>query len=99
MATGTVGNSGRERSAVAPNSPSEMVNAKAAATIAARPISGRSISRHTRDGLLPSTAAACRSCGRMLVQAGSRLRMTKGKATRVCASGSNSGEARRFNGG
>ena len=76
-------NSGRDKSIVAPNSPIEIVNAKAPATSIARPMIGKSISRQTCIGLAPSIAAAFRSCGLMIVHEGSRLRTTKGKATSV----------------
>ena len=63
-----VGYSGREIRAVAPNSPSEMVKAKVAATNSARPTSGRSIKRTPDDGAAPNTAAAWRRRGLMLLQ-------------------------------
>ena len=96
---GIVGNSGRAIRAVAPNSPREIVKAKVAATISARPINDRSIYRNTWIGEAPITVAACLILGRMLRKAGVRLRTTKGKATRVWAIGIKSGEARKSKGG
>ena len=58
MAMGIVGYSGRVRSEVAPNSPSEIVNAKAAAESVARRMIGQSIAHQDRNGEAPSEAAA-----------------------------------------
>ena len=83
MTTGIVGNSGLDIRAVAPNSPSDIVNAKLAATSNALPIKGRSILRRTSLGEAPRTAAACLNRGFILRRAGVKLLTTNGKATNV----------------
>src|SRR5210317_92591 len=99
MARGMVGVWGRATKTVAPNSPRLMVKAKTAATTSARPKIGKSTVRHTFQGPAPSTAADSRSFGGMLRRAGSKLRTTKGKATRVWARGTSIGDVRRLSGG
>ena len=84
---------------LAPNSPMEIVKAKDAATISARPINGRSISFQICPGEAPRTAAAFRRAGCILDKAGVKLRTTNGNATRVWAIGTRKGDVLRFRGG
>src|SRR5680860_1282723 len=84
---------------VAPNSPSEIANAKPAATNAARATMGRSTSRHTRAGEAPSTAADSRRRSSIERSTGVITRTTNGTATTACAMGMSTGEPRRSRGG
>src|SRR5512136_1236850 len=99
MATGRVGYSGRTTRDVAPNSPRDMVKAKMAAERVARATIGQSTKYQTCLGDAPRMAAACRSRSGMEARAGCKLRMTKGRAIRVCASGTRKGEAMISRGG
>ena len=76
-----------------------IVKANTAPTNTARPTIGSSTSRHTCQGDAPNTAAASRQCGLSPRSAGGTARTTNGKATRVCAIGTRTGDARRSNGG
>src|SRR4030043_184948 len=99
MITGMVGYSGLAIRDVAPNSPNDMVNANVPATRVARPIIGRSMNRRTSPGEAPNIDAAWRYRGRILRNAGVRVRTTNGKATSVWANGINIHEARKSSGG
>ena len=98
IATGSVGRSGRARNTVAPNSPSEIANAKPAATASPRETIGRSISRRTRPGDAPSSAAASRWRGSIERSVGATIRTTNGIATSACATGTIHGAARKSRG-
>ncbi len=99
IATGSVGASGRARNTVAPNSPSEMANANPAATASARPATRRSISRHTRPGDAPSSAAASRCRSSIARSVGTTIRTTNGIATSAWTTGTIHGAERKSIGG
>lgn len=95
MATGMVGNSGRARNSVAPNSPREIANEKSAAVIKGLRRRGRSICQNIALGDAPRDAAvAWREAG-MVDIAGRRIRTTNGNATRLCMTGMRNGKITR----
>ncbi len=90
---GIVGYSGRVSKSVAPNSPSETVKANVAALSVARERIGKSTVCQTRSGDAPSMDADSRKRFGMDAMAGCNVRITKGSAMSVCASGTKIGEA------
>ena len=84
---------------VAPNSPRLMVKANIAAMMMAFEIIGKSTWYHTFLGDAPSNDAASLKLFGILLRLGRILRITKGKATKVCAMGISNSDERKLSGG
>ena len=87
IAIGRVGNSGRAKNEVAPNSPSEIVKAKSIPARIGRQRIGRVISRQMRPAEAPNTAADSFNSAGMEASAGWTVRVKKGSATTLWAMG------------